>query len=147
MHPALYSSDKHDWGTPLDFYQSLNAEFSFICDVCASNENTLCPTCYFTEENSCLNTDWPRGSCYMNPPYGRDVGKFMKKAYEQSKLGSTVVCLVPSRTDTNWWHSYVQGKASEIRFIKGRLRFQGAQNHAPFPSVLIIYRGVKDASD
>lgn len=146
MHPALFSSAKGDWGTPAELYESLNSEFRFICDVCASEENTLCPTCYFTESNSCLTQNWPRGACYMNPPYGRDVGKFMSKAYEQSKLGSTVVCLVPSRTDTNWWHSFVQDKASEIRFIKGRLKFKGASSSSPFPSALVIYKGVDNAS-
>ena len=76
---------------------------------------------------------------WMNPPYGREIGKWMKKAYEESQQGCTVVCLVPSRTDTAWWHDYAM-KADEIRYIRGRLKFQGAENSAPFPSAVVIFR-------
>jgi hypothetical protein len=76
----------------------------------------------------------------MNPPYGREIGKWIKKAYEESLNGCTVVCLLPSRTDTRWFWDYILGKA-EIRFIKGRLKFGGHKNAAPFPSMIVIYRG------
>jgi site-specific DNA-methyltransferase (adenine-specific) len=74
----------------------------------------------------------------MNPPYGREIGKWMKKAVEEWKRGNTVVCLVPARTDTAWWHDYaIKG---EIRFIRGRLKFGGGKSSAPFPSAIVIFR-------
>jgi len=78
------------------------------------------------------------GVCWMNPPYGRTIGKWMRKAYESSLTGSTVVCLVPARTDTAWWHDYaIKG---EVRFLRGRLKFGGSANSAPFPNAVVIFR-------
>lgn len=136
-----------DWETPRALFDELNAEFSFTTDVCASSENALC-TRYFTSAENGLAQEWS-GVCWMNPPYGREIARWMEKAHHASLLGATVVCLVPARTDTRWWHDYAE-KASERRFLRGRLRF--ARNSvligdrskggatAPFPSAIVVFR-------
>lgn len=135
---VLFSSETDQHSTPQEFFDKLNEEFQFTLDVCASKTDAKCEK-FFTKEDDALKQDWV-GTCFMNPPYGREIIKWMKKAWEEhQKHGSTIVCLIPARTDTNWWHSYVDGKA-EFRFVKGRLKFGGAANSAPFPSVVIIYR-------
>lgn len=134
---ACMSSDRMDWGTPDYVFDKLDEEFKFTCDVCASDDNTKCDS-YYTEEDDCLTKDWS-GTCWMNPPYGRMLPKFIQKAYEQSLRGVTTVCLIPSRTDTKYWHNYCM-KADEIRLVKGRITFVGAPASAPFPSAIIIFR-------
>ena len=91
---------------------------------------------YFTEEIDGLSQEWT-GICWMNPPYGRTIGKWMKKAYDSSLTGATVVCSVPARTDTNWWHDYAM--KGDVEFIKGRLKFGGSKNSAPFPSAVVVF--------
>jgi phage N-6-adenine-methyltransferase len=140
---ALFSSTADEWETPQDFFDRLDAEFGFVLDVCATAKNAKCHF-FYTPNADGLSRDWHydighRGAVWMNPPYGREIGKWVRKAYEESRRGATVVCLLPSRTDTKWWHTYVEGKA-EVRFIKGRLKFGGSKNSAPFPSVAVIYR-------
>ena len=136
-----FSSQKDSWATPQDFFDKLNKQFHFDIDVCASKDNAKCKK-YFTIKDDGLSQEW-RGVCWMNPPYGREISKWIKKAYESSKENNTiVVCLVPSRTDTKWWHNYVM-KSSLIWFIKGRLKFNGHKNSAPFPSAVIIFNGEK----
>jgi phage N-6-adenine-methyltransferase len=132
-----FSSAKHDWETPQDLFDALDAEFHFTLDVCANDCNTKCKR-WFTPVTDGLKQPWT-GTCWMNPPYGREIGKWMKKAYEESVRGSTVVCLVPARTDTAWWQDYVM-RTVEIRYIRGRLKFGGCKNSAPFPSALVIFR-------
>jgi phage N-6-adenine-methyltransferase len=132
-----FSSEKDLWSTPQDFFDKLNNEFNFTLDPCATKENHKCFK-YFTIEEDGLSQDWSKDTVFMNPPYGRSIADWMKKASESK---TTVVCLVPSRTDTRWWHDYVINTGSEIRFIKGRLKFGGQKNNAPFPSALVIYRG------
>jgi len=135
-----YSSKTIEWETPQWLFDELNAEFNFVLDVCATLDNTKCKY-YYTKENNGLEGIWG-GTCWMNPPYGREIGKWVKKAYEESKKGCCkVVCLLPARTDTRWFHDYIYNKA-EIRFIKGRLKFGGSKNSAPFPSMLVIFEGV-----
>ena len=138
MNTAVHFSSQTDlWATPQDFFDMLNAEFCFEIDVCANEENAKCPI-YFNAEQDGLKQSW-EGVCWMNPPYGRAIKDWIKKAYESSLLGATVVCLLPSRTDTAWWHDYcMQG---DIRFIRGRLKFGGQKNSAPFPSAVVIFRG------
>lgn len=131
----MFSSARGDWSTPQEFFDDLDAEFHFTLDVCATEATAKCPL--FLHENA-LEADW-HGPAYMNPPYGRAIGAWLAKAYSESLRGVTVVCLIPSRTDTRWWHSYVM-KAGEIRFIKGRLHFDGHKNAAPFPSAIAIFR-------
>ena len=129
-------AQKDTWGTPQDLFDRLDAEFHFTLDVCALPENAKCEQFYSPADNG-LAQGW-RGACWMNPPYGRAIGPWMRKAYEESRRGATVVCLVPSRTDTAWWHDYAM--RGEVRFLRGRLRFQGAASSAPFASALIIFR-------
>jgi phage N-6-adenine-methyltransferase len=131
-----FSSATDDWATPQDFFDDLNREFNFDLDVCASSTNAKCAR-YFTAQDDGLTQKWG-GVCFMNPPYGRTIGKWMAKAVAEWQAGATVVCLVPARTDTIWWHTYaMQG---EIRFIKGRLKFGNSKNAAPFPSAVVVFR-------
>ena len=135
-----YSSKTNEWSTPQDFFDELDKEFNFTLDPCATSENAKC-TKYFTVEDDGLKQDWSKDVVFMNPPYGREIKYWVKKAYEESLKGATVVCLIPARTDTTYWHNYIFGKADDIRFIKGRLKFGGSKNPAPFPSAIIIYKG------
>ena len=132
-----FSSSTDLWSTPQYFFDSLNAEFNFGTDVCASHENAKCAS-FFSLEMDGLKQDW-NGVCFMNPPYGREISKWMQKAYESSKNGATVVCLVPARTDTSWWHNYAS--KGEVRFVRGRLKFGDAASNAPFPSAVVVFRG------
>ena len=140
MNTDLMFSSKTDmWATPQDFFDKYDQEFGFETDVCASPDNAKCKT-YFTQLDDGLSKDW-LGTCWMNPPYGRDIKHWMKKAHDSSvENGAVVGCLVPSRTDTKWWHDYVM-KASRIDFIKGRLKFGDCKNPAPFPSAVVIFKG------
>lgn len=138
----MFSSKTDLWATPQDFFDSLNAEFNFNVDVCASPENAKCKT-YFTKDQDGLSQPWT-GVCWCNPPYGREIGKWVEKAYTSSRNrgGATVVMLLPARTDTKWFHEYIYHQ-SEIRFIKGRLKFGDSKNSAPFPSMVVIFRPQK----
>ncbi|WP_434750234.1 DNA N-6-adenine-methyltransferase [Paenibacillus amylolyticus] len=136
---VMFSSKTDLHATPQDFFNELNSEFTFETDVCALPENHKC-SIFFTPEMDGLAQDW-RGVCWMNPPYGRTIGEWVRKAYESSLNGATVVGLLPARTDTKWFHEYCYGKA-ELRFVKGRLKFGDATNSAPFPSVVVIWRPV-----
>ncbi len=134
---SIHFSSKTDlWSTPQDFYDMVNNEFNFTCDVCSTHDNAKCKN-HYTQEDDALTQEWG-GVCWMNPPYGREIGKWMRKAHDEAQKGATIVCLVPSRTDTNWWHEHVI--MHEVRFIRGRLRFGDAKNSAPFPSALVIMR-------
>jgi phage N-6-adenine-methyltransferase len=138
MNTDLHFSSQTDlWSTPQDFFDKLNAEFVFQVDVCATSENAKCPK-FFTKEQDALSKDWA-GICWMNPPYGRAIKHWVKKAYESSLDGATIVCLLPARTDTAWWHDYVI--KGEVRFIRGRLKFGGHKNSAPFPSAVVVFMG------
>ncbi len=132
-----YSSERMDWATPWGFFNRLDAEFGFDLDVCALPTSAKCKH-FFTPEDDGLAQPW-EGVCWMNPPYGNQIGDWMRKAYEESRRGATVVCLVPSRTDTNWWHEWAM-KADEIRLVRGRLTFEGAETSAPFPSAVVVLR-------
>jgi len=134
---ALYSSVQTVWETPPEFFNALDLEFRFDLDVCALPENAKCER-YFSPDDDGLSQKW-EGTCWMNPPYGREIGDWVRKAYEESIRGCTVVGLLPARTDTRWFHDYVRDKA-EIRFVKGRLKFVGARSSAPFPSIVAIWR-------
>ena len=135
----MFSSKTDMWATPQDVFDKLNDEFNFNTDVCASKSNAKCSH-YYTEEDDGLAQEW-KGSCFMNPPYGRTIGQWVSKAYKESTKGATVVCLVPARTDTKWWHENIIDNDAEVRFIKGRLKFGGHKNSAPFPSAIVIFKG------
>ena len=136
----MFSSKTDMWATPQDVFDKLNEEFNFNTDVCASSTNAKCSH-YYTEQDNGLLQDW-KGTCFMNPPYGRTIGEWVSKAYKESTKGATIVCLLPSRTDTRWWHDNIIDNDAEVRFIKGRLKFGGHNNSAPFPSAIVIFRGV-----
>jgi phage N-6-adenine-methyltransferase len=125
-----FLSQRLDWQTPDAVFWALDDEFRFNFDPCPPNP-----------QFDGLSIEWG-GSNFVNPPYGREIPKWIKKGYEQALLGKRVVFLIPSRTDTAWWHDYCM-KADEIRFIRGRLKFKGAKNGAPFPSAIVIFRGEK----
>ncbi|MFD1705257.1 DNA N-6-adenine-methyltransferase [Siminovitchia sediminis] len=135
INNGLFTSNTDMWATPQDFFDKLNAEFNFELDVCATEDNAKCSKYYSPEEDG-LQQEW-KGICWMNPPYGRVIGDWVKKAYESSLKGATVVCLLPARTDTKWWHDYCM--KGEIRFVKGRLKFGESKNSAPFPSAVVIF--------
>ena len=131
-----FSTASNEWSTPQDFYDKLDDEFGFTLDPCATDANAKCAK-YYTEATNGLDKDWTRDTVFMNPPYGRVIGAWIKKAYDSAQGGATVVCLVPARTDTAYWHDYcIKG---EVRFIRGRLKFGGHTNSAPFPSAVVIF--------
>ena len=136
INQGLMTSNTDLWSTPRDFFDDYNAVYHFDVDVCATAENALCAKFYSPEDNG-LSKEW-HGVCWMNPPYGREIGKWMNKAYESSLHGATVVCLVPARTDTAWWHDYAM--KGNIEFIRGRLKFGGSKNSAPFPSAVVVFQ-------
>lgn len=134
---VMFSSASDDWATPDAFFKKLDDEFAFDIDVCASDKNAKCEK-YFTTLDNGLSQEWV-GTCWMNPPYGRVIGEWVKKAYNSAKNGAIIVGLLPARTDTKWFHEYIYGKA-EIRFVRGRLKFGWCKNSAPFPSMVVIWR-------
>ena len=139
---VMFSSKSNDWETPADFYSQLDAEFGFTLDPCASQASAKCSSFYTTDDDG-LSKNWEGQTVFMNPPYGRKIGNWIQKAYEEGEKGNTsVVALIPARTDTKYWHNYCM-KATEIRFVKGRLKFGkgNAKNSAPFPSAVVIFSG------
>jgi len=138
MNPVHYSSKSDDWETPQELFDELDKEFNFRLDPCCTQSNKKCQYYYTKEKDGSKNRWSPFGPVFMNPPYGRAIGEWVKKAYEESQKGCIVVCLLPARTDTKWFHDYCL--RGEIRFLKGRLKFGGASNSAPFPSMVVIFR-------
>ena len=137
---GMFSSATDEWATPQEFFDELNGEFHFTLDPAASEENHKCET-FFTKEQNGLTRRWGGHTVFCNPPYGREIGKWVQKAWEEHKTnGNTVVMLLPARTDTRWFHEFIYGKA-EIRFVRGRLKFGNATNSAPFPSMVVVWRG------
>jgi site-specific DNA-methyltransferase (adenine-specific) len=134
-----FMSEHINWATPQAIFDKLNAEFDFTLDPCADISNAKCKKFYTLKENG-LAQDWSKERVFMNPPYGKEISKWIKKAYQESKKGALVICLIPSRTDTKWWHDFVLN-AKQIRFIKGRLSFNDGDNTAPFPSAIIVFDG------
>lgn len=130
-------SETVEWETPQKLFDELDAEFLLDRDVCATGSNfKVYP--YWDAISDGLSKDWTGLRCWMNPPYGREIGKWVKKASEAT--GGVVVCLLPARTDTRWFHDYIYNNPrAEIRFIKGRLKFGDGKNSAPFPSMIVIF--------
>ena len=140
MNTDLMFSSKTDlWATPQDFFDGLNREFGFTIDVCALPENAKCEKFYSPEING-LEQKW-EGHVWCNPPYGREIAKWVQKGFESVQAGTASVCvmLLPARTDTRWFHDYIYHNA-EIRFVKGRLKFGNSKNSAPFPSMVVVFR-------
>ena len=135
------SSKNMEWETPQDFFDELDKEFDFTLDPCATNETAKCIN-YFTPEIDGLKQTWGGFTVFCNPPYGRAIKDWVKKCSEEGKKNyTTVVMLIPARTDTIYFHKYIYNKPKvEIRFIKGRLKFGDSTNSAPFPSMLVIFK-------
>ena len=148
MNEALLSSKKMVWRTPQDFFDKLNEEFHFVLDAAADPDNAKCEKYYSLPHNDGLSNTWNvGGAVFCNPPYGREIGKWVKKASDEASVGTTIVMLIPARTDTSYFHDYIYGKA-QIRFLRGRLRFEDENNRpsdpAPFPSMLVVWNGKYD---
>lgn len=137
---VMFSSKSDMWATPQDFFDQLDAEFHFDLDPCADESNHKTER-YFTKEMDGLSQNWGGCRVFCNPPYGRDIAKWVEKAFhEGTKDNTIVVLLIPARTDTKYFHDYIQYR-SEVRFVRGRLKFGNQNNAAPFPSMVVIYRG------
>ena len=153
INKGMMSSNKSDWETPQDFFDKLNWGIQFTLDVCATKDNTKCERFYSPEIDG-LKQSWKGEKCWMNPPYGREIGKWVKKASDECYVnGVLTVALLPARTDTKWFHEYINNNSlAEIRFIKGRLKFINRSlpswredgklkvSSAPFPSMIVIWR-------
>lgn len=138
MNSVMYSSATDEWATPQDLFDSLDREFQFTLDPCANELNHKCER-YYSRADDGLSKNWGGQSVFCNPPYGRQIGKWVRKASEESKKPRTVVVmLIPARTDTSWFHDYIYGKA-EVRFVRGRIKFGEARNAAPFPSMIVVF--------
>lgn len=134
---GLTSSNTDEWATPINFFKELNDEFQFDLDPCATIENHKC-SMFYTKETNGLGKSWAGYRVFCNPPYGKEIGKWVEKAYKENLLNGTfIVMLLPARTDTRWFHNWIY-KKHEIRFIKGRLKFNDGKQSAPFPSMLVI---------
>lgn len=143
---VMFSSKTDLWETPQALFDKLNEEFDFNLDPCANEENHKCDM-YFDRSTDGLSQDWGGWRVFCNPPYGKEIGLWVKKSYEtlknawNYKYETLVVMLLPARTDTKWFHDYIYGKENvEVRFLKGRLKFGKSKNSAPFPSMVVIYR-------
>lgn len=135
INAGMMTSNTPEWGTPQWLFDELDAEFHFDLDPCCTHENAKCAK-HFTKEEDGLNQEWGGYRVYCNPPYGREIAKWVKKAHDSQCL---TVMLLPARTDTSWFHDYIYHKA-EIRFLKGRLYFNDGAGRAPFPSMVVIFR-------
>ena len=135
MGAVHFSSETDQWATPQALFDRMNTAFGFTLDVCADSKNAKCPI-FFSKEQDGLAQEWV-GRCWMNPPYGRAIGLWVKKAFLSAQQGALVVALLPARVDTKWWHDYVMG--ADVHFIKGRIKFGAAKSGAPFPSAIALF--------
>ena len=141
MNPGMYSSATPEWATPRGLLADLAERYGpFDLDPCATPESAAAPR-FFTKADDGLSKPWT-GRVFMNPPYGREIPRWVAKAWEESRANADiVVCLLPARTDTRWWHDHVMRVWPDgITFLRGRLRFGGAKNSAPFPSAVVVFR-------
>lgn len=147
MNKVHFKSGNKEWETPDSVFKPLEKEFNIVLDVCANDKNTKCRTFLDKGVNS-FTASWKDtlkglgdsdSACWMNPPYGRGIDRWIKKAHEEALKGVVTVALVPARTDTLWFHNYIHNK-QEVRFIKGRIKFVDASSSAPFPSMVVIFR-------
>ena len=157
MNSALhFSSADQTWTTPKIFFEKCQRRFGpFDLDAAAVPETALAPSYCSPPSGSCYSVLWPGnclgdglavdwvGNVWLNPPYGRKIGVWVRRAFEMGQRGARVVCLVPARTDTAWWHDWVS-RADCVEFVRGRLKFGGANNPAPFPSALVVFGSVKE---
>jgi site-specific DNA-methyltransferase (adenine-specific) len=151
MNNVHFKSSDREWETPEAIFQPLKKEFNILVDVCANAENTKCKA-YFDRKINGLTANWGNAikltgskntACWMNPPYGRGIDSWIKKAHDEALKGVTTVALIPARTDTSWFHNYIHNK-QEVRFLKGRIKFVDAESSAPFPSMIVIFRPTQE---
>lgn len=140
------TSQRSDWRTPTALFAQLHEEFRFQLDAAASPENALCDR-FLTADDNALWQEWGSGPVWLNPPYGPPLEAFVRKAAIEASKGATVVCLLPSMTGTKWWHEVVLVEASEIRFLRGRLRFDDGPFSAPFASVIVVFGEVQQRQE
>lgn len=138
---VMFSSKSDEWGTPDDFFKKLDVKYNFTLDPCATAENAKCKNFYTMEDNG-LEKDWEGETVFVNPPYSKIKDWVVKCHRESLKPNTTVVMLIPSRTDTKWWHQHCMS-AHQIFFVKGRLKFQGGEHAAPFPSAVIVFKTIQ----
>lgn len=139
---VMYSSKTDEWETPREFFEKLDREFHFTLDPCADEKNRKCEK-YFTREQNGLLQDWRGHRVFCNPPYGKAIKEWVEKCYREGiKDNTIVVMLIPARTDTKFFHDFIIHR-SEIRFVKGRLKFGDSKAAAPFPSMVVIFRGAR----
>lgn len=137
LNAALFTSRSEEWSTPQHLFDKLDRKYHFTLDPCATRDNATCKR-FFTKAEDGLKQKWT-GRVVMNPPYGREITMWVQKAFEEAQQNAElVVCLLPARTDTRWWHDYCL--KGEISFIRGRLKFGNANNSAPFPSVIVCFQ-------
>ena len=143
MDKVLFSSKSNEWATPQDLYNKLNNRYNFTLDPCSSLENHKCDKFYTIKENGLIQ-DWSNEVVFCNPPYGREIYDWVKKCYNEHLNGTKIVLLIPSRTDTKYFHEFLYKKPNiKLEFIKGRLKFGDSNNSAPFPS-LLAYFNIED---
>ena len=138
MNKVHFSSQSNEWSTPQALFDKLNSEFGFTLDPCATSENAKCSK-YYTKQDDGLSKNWNGERVFVNPPYGHEIGKWVKKAYEEYLKGAIVIMLIPARTDTSYFHDYILGKAT-LRFIRGRIKFSDGLTRSPFPSMIVIFK-------
>lgn len=139
MNRGIMTSNTCEWATPQEFFDELNREFHFTLDPCCTHFDAKCEK-HYTKEDDGLSKGWTGETVFCNPPYGRELPKWVEKCHLESTKGTTVVMLIPARTDTSYFHDYIYGK-HEIRFIRGRLYFNDGEGRAPFPSMVVVMRG------
>lgn len=141
INEGMFTSNSTDWETPPEVFQPLLNEFGFTLDPCCTDKTAKCYF-HFTEKEDGLSQSWEGHTVFVNPPYGRDLKKWVKKSAAEAATGTTIVMLIPARTDTHYFHDYIYGKA-EIRFPRGRIKFLDngvAKGGAPFPSMVVVFR-------
>ena len=145
LKKAMVSSKSNEWETPKKLFNQLNKEFNFTLDPCSTTENKKCQKNYTIKENG-LKQSWRNEIVFMNPPYGGNTGKWIKKALIESRNGTIVVCLIVSSTDRSYWHDFIFPFAKEIRSVRGRISFGDSKSTAPFASAIIIFDKSKKES-
>ena len=138
LQKAMVSSKSNEWDTPMSFFKLLDDEFTFTLDPCCREDTAKCKK-FYTIIDDGLKQDWSQDVVFMNPPYGGHTGDWIKKALDESRKGATVVCLIVSSTDRSYWHEYIFPFASQIRFVRGRIKFGNSKSTAPFASAVVIF--------
>ena len=138
---VMFSSKSDEWGTPKDFFRKLDVIYNFTLDPCSTPQNAKCKN-FYTMEDDGLEKDWEGETVFVNPPYSKIKDWVLKCHRESLKPNTTVVMLIPSRTDTKWWHQYCMA-AHQILFVKGRLKFEGGEHAAPFPSAVVVFKSIQ----